>query len=120
MPSMASSTDTTSANDVPFFLTPDLGGSHMLRGYPVWRFRDRNRVLFTGEYRWTAGPFLDMSAFVDAGNVAPRFSDLNLGNLKTSHGLGLTIDTPSSTIARVEFARTREGSSLLLSISPSF
>ena len=51
---------------------PDLGGSHTLRGYPTWRFRDRNRLLLTGEYRWTAGPFVDMALFLDAGKVAPR------------------------------------------------
>ena len=44
----------------------------MLRGYPSWRFRDRNRLLLTGEYRWTAGQFVDMALFVDAGKVAAR------------------------------------------------
>ena len=53
---------------------PELGGSHTLRGYSSWRFRDRNRLLLTGEYRWTAGPFVDMALFVDAGKVAARRS----------------------------------------------
>jgi hypothetical protein len=39
---LVSSTDAAAGNDVPYFLMPDLGGSHMLRGYPSWRFRGPN------------------------------------------------------------------------------
>ena len=74
---LASTTSTAPGQDVPFYLLPDLGGSHTLRGYPAWRFRDRNRLLLTGEYRWTAGPFVDMALFLDAGKVAPRLADLD-------------------------------------------
>ena len=76
---------------------PDLGGSHTLRGYPTWRFRDRNRLLLTGEYRWTAGPFVDMALFIDAGQVAPRFSDLDGRTFKKSYGVGMSLHTPTST-----------------------
>ena len=117
---LASSTTTASAQDVPYFLMPDLGGSHTLRGYPAWRFRDRNRLLLTGEYRWTAGPFVDMALFVDAGKVAPRARDLDLDNLKMSYGLGASFHTPSATVTRIELARSREGISLGFSFSPSF
>jgi hypothetical protein len=113
---------TTTAGDdhaVPFFLMPALGG-HTLRGYPSWRFRDRNRVLVTGEYRWAAGPFVDMGVFMDAGSVAPEFDDLDLGRLRTSHGIGLSFHTPSQTALRVELARSREGLGLLFSFSPRF
>jgi hemolysin activation/secretion protein len=99
---------------------PELGGSQMLRGYPSWRFRARNRMLLTGEYRWTAGPFVDMAAFFDAGKVTNRFGDLGLRDLKTSHGLGLSLHTPNTTIARIEVARSQEGMTLSLSFSPSF
>lgn len=113
---------TTTAGDdheVPFFLMPALGG-HTLRGYPSWRFRDRNRVLLTGEYRWAAGPFVDMGVFMDAGSVAPEFADLDLGRLRTSHGIGLSFHTPNQTALRVELARSREGLGLLFSFSPRF
>src|SRR4029077_1539783 len=61
----ASTTDTPAGHYVPYYLMPDLGGSHSLRGYSSWRFRDRNRLVLSGEYRWTAGPFVDMALFVD-------------------------------------------------------
>ena len=116
----ASTTDAAAGHDVPYYLMPDLGGSHSLRGYPTWRFRDRNRLLFTGEYRWTAGPFVDMALFADAGKVAARFQDLDLRDLKKTYGIGLTLHTPNRTLTRIELARTGEGMGLSFSFSPSF
>ncbi len=74
---LASTTNTAQGESVPFVLLPDLGGSHTLRGYPSWRFRDRSRMALTAEYRWKAGHFVDMALFVDAGQVAPRLADLD-------------------------------------------
>jgi len=116
----ASTTDAAAGNDVPYYLMPDLGGSHSLRGYPTWRFRDRNRLLFSGEYRWTAGPFVDMALFADAGKVAARFQDLDLRDLKKTYGVGFMLHTPNRTLTRIELARTREGMGLSFSFSPSF
>jgi len=116
---LVSTTSTADGNEVPFFLQPALGG-HTLRGYPSWRFRDRNRVLLTGEYRWAAGPFVDMAVFVDAGTVAPRFDELDLGRLHTSHGVGLTFHTTRQTAFRMEVARSNEGLGLVFSFSPRF
>ena len=103
---------------VPFFLLPDLGGSHTLRGYPSWRFRDRNRLLLTAEYRWTAGPFVDMALFVDAGKVAPRLADLDLQRPQEDLRLGMSLHTPATTITRIELARTREGTALVVLVQP--
>ena len=98
---------------------PALGG-HTLRGYSPWRFRDRNRVLLSGEYRWAAGPFVDMAVFMDAGTVASRFADLDMSRLATSHGIGVSFHTTNATVLRVEAARSAEGTGLLFSFSPSF
>ena len=117
---LASTTSSASPDGVPYFLMPALGGNHLLRGYSSWRFRDRNRLLFSGEYRWTAGPFVDMALFMDAGKVAARTSDMNLRGLRLSQGVDLTIHTPKSTLARIELARSREGLSVALAFSPSF
>lgn len=116
----ASSTLTSANRDVPFFELPSLGGHDALRGYSDWRFRDRNRALVSAEYRWTAGPLVDMAIFGDAGTVAPRFSDLFDTRIHSSYGVGITLHTPSSTFARLELARSREGMGVLLSFGPSF
>jgi hypothetical protein len=120
MRALVSSTSTSAGDAVPHVLLPALGGGNTLRGYSSWRFRDRNRLLLTGEYRWTAGPFLDMALFMDAGKVAPRFSDLNLQDLKTSYGIGMTIHTFTRTITRMELARTSEGMGVAFSFGANF
>jgi outer membrane protein assembly factor BamA len=117
---LASAADGKSEESVPYVLMPDLGGSHTLRGYPTWRFRDRNRLLVTAEYRWKAGHFVDMALFLDAGQVAPQFKSLRLQDFRKTYGLGMSFHTPISTVTRVEVARTNEGTSLIFSFSPSF
>jgi hypothetical protein len=117
---LASSTTTVSAQDVPYVLLPSLGGTHTLRGYSAWRFRDRSRLLLTGEYRWTAGSLVDMALFVDAGKVAPRTGDLDLRGLTTTYGIGASFHTLTSTIVRIELARTPDGNSLGIAFGPSF
>ncbi len=117
---LASTTNTAQGESVPFVLLPDLGGSHTLRGYPSWRFRDRSRMALTAEYRWKAGHFLDMALFADAGQVAPRLADLDLRKFKKTYGLGMSFHTPATTITRIEVARTGEGTALVFSFSPSF
>jgi hypothetical protein len=117
---LASSTTTGAGQELPFFLMPALGGGELLRGYPSWRFRDRNRLLLTAEYRWSAGPVLDMSFFADAGQVAPRFDSFALRGFTKSYGVGVSLHTLTNTVTRIEVARTREGTSLLFSFGPSF
>jgi len=117
---LASSVNTGSNDSVPAVLLPDLGGSHTLRGYPSWRFRDRNRLHLTGEYRWKAGHFVDMALFMDAGQVAPRFGDFDLKKFKKTYGVGMSFHTPIVTVTRIEVARSSESTSLLFSFSPSF
>jgi hypothetical protein len=118
---LVSSTDADAGSTVPYFLMPALGGSSLLRGYPSWRFRDRNRMLLSGEYRWMAGEFVDMALFLDAGKVVPRWSDLGLEGLKRSYGIGIRFHTPVATVIRMELARTStEGMGLLFAFGPSF
>lgn len=117
---LASSTTTGDGQDIPNVLLPDLGGNRTLRGYSSWRFRDRERLLLTGEYRWTAGPLVDMALFVDAGKVAARSRDLDLRSLTTTYGIGVSFHTPTSTAVRIELARTPDGNSLVLAFGPSF
>jgi outer membrane protein assembly factor BamA len=116
----ASSTDTAAGQDVPYFLMPDLGGNRTVRGYPTWRFRDRNRLILTGEYRWTASPFVDMALFMDAGKVASRVRELDLNDMKKSYGIGMTLHTANRTLTRIELARTTDGMGISFSFSPSF
>lgn len=111
-------TYTSGDGQVPFFLMPYLGGGSTLRGYRSRRFRDRNRLLLTAEYRWTPSHFVDMAVFHDMGKVAATSAELNLSDLHHSTGIGIRFHTPAATFFRVEAARGTEGLKLIFAFSP--
>ena len=102
---VASSTGGT--HTIPFYLLPALGGHNTLRGFSDYRFHDRNLLVINAESRLAVFPHIDAALFVDAGNVAPRMSELDLQ--QTSYGVGVRVHTPQSTFARVDLAKSREG-----------
>jgi len=116
----ASTTYTPSGNQVPFFLLPQIGGGSDLRGYPVWRFRDQNRLLLSAEYRWTPSHFIDMALFTDAGKVTARRADLNIQGLKHSFGVGIRIHAPAATLLRFEVAQSAERTAIIVAFSQIF
>jgi hypothetical protein len=99
--------DTDAGRELPFYLMPNLGGSKTMRAYSEYRFQDRNLLVATVESRFALMKHVDLAAFVDAGDVAPRLSGLDLG--KTSYGLGLRIHTDRATIGRFDVAHGAEG-----------
>jgi surface antigen Omp85-like protein len=92
---------------VPFYLMPSLGGGNTLRGYTDYRFHDRNLVVVSVESRVALLTHLDLAAFVDAGNVAPTMSDLNLD--KRDWGVGVRMHSNRATFLRVDAAHGTDG-----------
>jgi hypothetical protein len=118
---LATATDIDDSSAVPFFLLPSLGGGSTLRGYPDFRFRDRNRLLMNAELRWTPARFLDMAIFYDTGKVAARREDLDFDDLKESYGVGMRIVGTDGYAARLEVAQSREHKArLIVGVSGSF
>ena len=111
---LATLTDIDEASRVPYFLLPSLGGGSTLRGYPDFRFRDRNRLLMNAELRWTPARFLDMALFYDTGKVASRREDLDLDDLKESYGIGMRLIGMQGYAFRIEVAHSREHAARLL------
>lgn len=66
-----------------------MGGSYVMRGYFEGRFRDKSLLVFQAEYRMPLFWRLGAVGFVGVGNVAEKFSQLDLGNLKSAYGIGL-------------------------------
>jgi hypothetical protein len=100
-------TDVPAGNEVPFYLQPSIGGHSTLRSFNSYRFHDDNMLVVNAESRWAFYEHLDLAAFADAGNVAPRAGDLNLA--KTSYGVGLRLHTDTTTLARLDVAHGVEG-----------
>ena len=92
---------------MPFYLLPSLGGNNTLRSYPDYRFHDLNAAVLNAESRWALFTHVDVALFVDAGNVAPQFQDLNFD--KRSYGGGIRFHTDRATFARIDVAQGAEG-----------
>jgi hypothetical protein len=94
-------------HQIPFYLMPAIGGSNTLRDYPDYRFHDNNILVVNAESRFAVYQHVDAALFVDAGNVAATFSELNLD--KTNYGAGLRLHTDTTTIARLDVAYGSNG-----------
>jgi hypothetical protein len=105
---------------IPFFMLPSLGGGSTLRGYPSWRFRDRNSLLMQAEWRVLANRFLDMALFYDSGKVMARRAEVSFDGLKDDFGIGFRIHGPAATPLRIELAKGNEGIALVFSSKTAF
>lgn len=73
----------------PFFNLASAGGDGILRGYPVYRFREQHFTGVQAEYRFPLYRRWGMVLFTGIGEVFSKPSDILLSNLKYSYGAGL-------------------------------
>src|SRR5688572_1476052 len=109
---------THGGDDVPYYMLYTLGGSGglksfrpdllggdgtraSLRGFRNYRFRDRDLLLMQAEYRIPLHKYVHSSVFVDAGQVAPRVSDL-FSDLKANTGFSLSFVRKGKTVGRMD------------------
>jgi hypothetical protein len=112
-------TESAAGQHVPFYLEPSLGGNTTLRGFNNYRFHDRNLAVVNAETRVAIWEHLDAAVFIDAGNVAPKFDELNLE--KTSYGVGVRLHSATTNFARFDVGRSSgEGWNLLFTVNDPF
>ena len=109
---------TSSNGDVPYYMLYTLGGTGglkafrpdmlgsdgtraTLRGFRNYRFRDRDLVLMQAEYRIPLHEQIHSTVFVEAGQVAPRTSEL-FSDLKASTGFSLSYVRKGRTLGRMD------------------
>jgi surface antigen Omp85-like protein len=109
-----------SGSRVPFYLQSSLGGSHILRGFRSFRFRDENLIAFSAEYRFDVVPKVELAVFYDAGKVFADRKDLDLRGLETSWGGGVRLKSPKKVRLRVDVGHSREGTRVIVKFSPAF
>ena len=102
-------------HDIPFYLLPAFGGSRTGRAYHDFQFHDNNLLVVTAESRFAVWEHLDAALFVDAGNVARRYGDLDLD--RRSWGGGLRLHNQSTTLARFDVAHGSQGWHTIFSTS---
>jgi hypothetical protein len=86
---------TGSGSQVPFYLQPTVGGSDInsqvsLRGFPNYRFRDRDATFSQIEYSVPIYDPVGFLLFYDAGTVGPNFGSLSFAHLRQDGGFGAT------------------------------
>jgi hypothetical protein len=110
--------------EVPLFDLPALGGSSMLRGYPVERFRDRVATFGTVEYEWDLARTVFASVFVDAGRVFPsidQIGQLGIDDVRCGYGVALEVHGNNSFLGRASLASSIDGGVFVdLSFDPIF
>jgi hypothetical protein len=100
---------TGTGSTVPFYLRPTVGGSDInsqasLRGFPNYRFRDRNTVFVQAEYSATVYDPIGILLFYDAGTVGPTVSSLSFAHLRQDGGVGITFRVQGGVAAQVYLA----------------
>lgn len=108
------------ANRVPFYLMESLGGNDRLRGYSEVRFRDRNLIYLSAEYRWLPAPAWELAIFYDTGKVFPDRSSFEFNHLKKNWGFGVRFRNPNQVFIRLDFARSEESTMFHFAFSPAF
>ena len=105
-------TQTGPRADVPFYLMQVLGGGRSLRGFSSFRFRDRHAALVNLEFRWQVWLRLDLALFLDSGYVFDEFAALRPGRPEKGYGLSFRFRSGRRVVARLDVARSREGTSV--------
>lgn len=96
--------------DVPFYDLPQIGGSVLLRGYDVDRFRDRIAAVASAEYQFDLSTrYLAGFLFVDTGRVYPSFDGFELSGLRLGYGGGLQVQSTNSFQGRLTLATSVDG-----------
>ena len=97
-------------DEVPFYDLPRLGGSVLLRGYDVDRFRDRIAAIASGEYQFDlSNRYMAGFLFVDIGRVYPDLDAVELEDLRLGYGGGLQFQSTNSFQGRLTLATSIDG-----------
>jgi hypothetical protein len=96
---------TGSTSTVPFYLQPTVGGSDIdsrpsLRGFPDYRFRDRDAMFVQTDYSVPIKDPFGLLIFYDAGTVGPTFSSLSFAHLRQDAGLEATLSLQGNVVAQ--------------------
>ena len=99
------------SREIPFYYLSELGRNGTIRGFERGRFRDRDMILGTLEYRypiWMLG--IDALLFIDAGKVTPDiFNDNSGNNFNVSYGTGIRIWSLEGLISKLEIGWSDDG-----------
>jgi hypothetical protein len=112
--------DTSDGQVVPFYLSPTFGGLNVGRGYPTFRFRDRNLLALQTEYRYQINKLVSGAIFVDSGQVAPRVRAIEWSQFKTTYGTGVRFGSLGGAALRFDLAFGGDGPTFIFGLGHAF
>jgi hypothetical protein len=112
--------DTSGGQAVPFYLSPTFGGLNVGRGYPTFRFRDRNMLALQAEYRYQVNPLISGAIFADAGQVAPLVRAIEWSQFKTTYGTGVRFGAAGGAALRLDLAFGGDGPTFIFGLGHAF
>ncbi|MEM8969493.1 MAG: BamA/TamA family outer membrane protein [Bacteroidota bacterium] len=111
-----------SQGETPFIELAALGGDMIMRGYYEGRYRDNNLLAGQAEYRCHIWKNLGAVGFVGIGDVARRFGEFSLSDIKPSVGAGLryALIPEENLNIRLDFAVGQGTSNFYINIAEAF
>lgn len=109
-----------SADRVPFYLMPYVGGGDTVRSFREFRFRDENGGVFNAELRHKVHSMVHVAGFVDFGKVAHDWQDITPTDMRHAYGVGVRGGTDERTYLRLDFAWGDDGTRVFLKFTPAF
>lgn len=111
-----------SYGNTPFLEQAALGGDMIMRGYYEGRYRDNHLLAGQAEYRWHIWKNFGAVGFLGLGDVASRFADFSLSDIKPSVGAGLryALIPEENLNIRLDFAVGKGTSNFYINISEAF
>jgi hypothetical protein len=99
-----------SGREVPFLYMSHLGKEESIRGFQRGRFRDRDMVLGSVEYRWPVFRIIDALLFFDFGKVSNNVLGNSLTtNLQSAYGFGFRLWGQNGMLARFQLGKSDDG-----------
>ena len=107
-------TDPSENRKIPFYYLSELGRRETIRGFKRGRFRDRDMLLASVEYRYpirkTSTNGIDFLFFADAGQVSPDLMrEASMNAFQTGFGFGLRVWDEGGVVAKLEAAKSVDG-----------
>ncbi len=109
--------------DIPFYYLSELGREESIRGFVRGRFRDRDVLLGSLEYRYPVWHNwdehgLDLFIFIDSGQVSAKIiREAALNDFRYGYGLGFRLWDQKGLIARLQAGWSEDGWRLYLGIN---
>ena len=99
----AETTEPLDGKTIPFYYLSELGEQETIRGYDRGRFRGRDMMLGSIEYRYPVWRQMSIYLFTDAGKVMHAIEDeFNADDLQYGYGAGLRVFNNGGLILKTE------------------